>query len=179
MANNEIIFRRGTPRDAEELAPLAIKIFNDTFAGHPLNKPEDMEAYIAEAFSLEQIRRELSDKDTIIFIVETDGKMVGFAKLHEHSTENCVSDLDPIEIQRFYIAHEYHGRGLAQALMQKCLEIAREKNYQTIWLGVWEHNYRAQRFYEKLGFKIIGDHIFQLGNDAQTDLVMEKKLTNT
>lgn len=176
MSNTDFIIRRGVLRDAEELAPLAIKIFNDTFSGHPLNKPEDMKAYIAEAFSLEQARRELTDKDTIVFIVEADGKMIGFAKLLEHSTEACVSDSDPIEIQRFYIAQEFHGKGLAQALMQKCLEIAREKNYQTIWLGVWEHNYRAQKFYEKLGFKIVGDHIFQLGSDPQTDLVMAKKL---
>ena len=176
MSNNEIVIRYGTASDAETLAPLAIKIFNHTFAGHPLNKPEDMKAYIADALSLEQIRRELSDKNTIVFIVEVDEQMVGFAELKEHSTENCIADQDPIEIQRFYIAHEYHGKGLAHALMQKCLEIAREKNYQTIWLGVWEHNHRALRFYEKLGFQITGNHIFQLGNDPQTDLVMERKV---
>jgi diamine N-acetyltransferase len=176
--SNEIIIRRGTIDDAEKLAPLAIKIFNDTFAGHPLNKPEDMEIYIAEAFSLEQTARELSDKDTIVLIVESNRQMIGFAMLYEHSTEKCISDPDPIEIQRFYIAREYQGKGIAHSLMEKCLEIAVEKNYQTIWLGVWEYNYRARRFYEKLGFRVVGDHIFQLGSDPQTDLVMEKKLTD-
>ena len=178
MNKNEEIIRRGTIHDAEKLAPLAIRIFNDTFAGHPLNKPEDMEAYIAAAFSLEQTARELTDENTIVLIVEYNERMIGFAKLYEHSPESCISDPDPIEIQRFYIAHEYHGRGIAHTLMQKCLDIAREKRYQTIWLGVWEHNYRAQRFYEKLGFRVAGNHIFQLGDDPQTDLVMEKKLTD-
>ncbi len=111
-----------------------------------------------------------------VFIVESDGKMIGFAKLHEHSTEACISDADPIEIQRFYISQEFQGKGAANSLMEKCLGVAVEKKYQTIWLGVWEYNYRAQRFYEKVGFRVVGKHIFQLGSDPQTDLVMERKL---
>ena len=176
MNKFELNIRPGTIQDAETLAPLAIKIFNETFSGHPLNKPEDMRDYIAEAFSLEQIRREITDKNTIIFIVEEGGKMIGFAKMREHSAEDCVSDRDPIEIQRFYIAHEFHGKGVANALMEKCLAEADRKNFQTIWLGVWEHNYRAQRFYEKLGFVKVGEHIFLLVSDAQTDWVMAKSL---
>lgn len=88
--------RRGKTEDAEILAPLAIEIFNDTFAGHSLNKPEDMSAYIAEALNLEQIRKELEDENTITFIVEIENRMVGFAKMREHSTEECVSDPRPV-----------------------------------------------------------------------------------
>lgn len=176
MIKTNFRIRRGKIEDAEHLAPLAIKIFNDTFADHPLNKPDDMQTYIAEAFSLEQTRSELTDNQTIVFIVEACDEMIGFAKLREHSAENCVSDSDPIEIQRFYIAHGFHGQGVAQKLMDECLSEARKRNYQTIWLGVWEHNYRAQRFYEKLDFKKIGTHVFQLGSDPQIDWVMEKKL---
>lgn len=176
MNKVEPLIRRGTVQDAETLAPLAIKIFNDTFAGHPLNKPEDMKTYIAEAFSPEQVRRELTDKDTVVYIVEVDGKMIGFAKMRAHSTEACIPDPDPIEIQRFYIAHEFHGQGIANILMDECLSEARRKKFQTIWLGVWEYNHRAQKFYEKLGFKKVGDHIFVLGTDPQTDWIMAKSL---
>jgi ribosomal protein S18 acetylase RimI-like enzyme len=176
MKDAQIKIRLGNVEDAERLAPLAIEIFNDTFAANPLNKPEDMKAYIAEAFSLEQIRGELSDNDTIVMIVEVDKQMIGFAKLSEHSVEECVDDQNPIELQRFYILREYHGRGIAQKLMEECLSIARLKKYQTIWLGVWEFNHRAQRFYEKLGFRKVGTHIFQLGSDPQTDWVMEMML---
>src|SRR5689334_15514794 len=101
MSDLNFIIRRGNISDAETLAPLAIGIFNETFASHPLNKPEDMKAYIAEAFSLKQVQRELTDKNTIVFIVEADGKMMGFSVMREHSTEHCISDPDPIEIQRF------------------------------------------------------------------------------
>lgn len=176
MSDFQFNIRRAAIKDAERLAPLAIKIFNDTFAANPLNKPDDMEAYIKEAFNLEQIRNELSDAETIIFVVETDSEMIGFAKLHEHSKEIGVSDPDPMEIQRFYIAHEYHGQGIAQKLMDECLAAARAGNYQTIWLGVWEYNHRAHKFYEKIGFEKAGTHIFQLGSDPQTDWIMEMKL---
>ena len=176
MNKTGLNIRRANINDAETLAPLAVQIFNDTFAGHPLNKPEDMRAYIAEALSVEQIRSEITDTARIVFVVEFDGEMIGFAQLREHSTEDCVSDLNPIEIQRLYLKQEFHGRGIANQLMKACLDEAVGKNYRTIWLGVWEHNHRAQRFYEKVGFVKVGEHVFLLGNDPQTDWVMEKKL---
>lgn len=172
----ELKIRYGTVQDAEKLTPLAIKIFNDTFADNPLNKPEDMDEYISEAFSFEQTRSELADENSIFFIAETDGEMIGYAKLQKHSKEDCISDENPIELQRLYVAHGFHGRGVAAKIMETCFEESKRQNFQTIWLGVWEYNYRAQKFYEKLGFQIVGNHIFMLGKDAQTDLIMEKKL---
>ena len=174
--NAELKIRRGTVEDAETLAPLAVKIFNDAFAGNPLNKPEDMHAYIAESLNLEQFKRELGDAEMIFFIAEISGIMIGYEKLHEHSTENCISDENPIELQRLYVDGEFHGKGIAKKLMNECFDIASQKNYRTMWLGVWEHNLRAQKFYEKIGFTRVGEHIFQLGSDAQTDWIMERKL---
>lgn len=176
MNETNLKIRSGKIADAETLAPLAVVIFNDAFAGNPLNKPEDMRVYIEQAFSLEQTRRELGEADSIFFIAEIEGEMIGYAKLKENSTENCIADENPIELQRLYVLKNFHGQGIAEKLMNECFKIAREKNYQTIWLGVWEHNLRARKFYEKLGFHPVGKHIFQLGSDAQTDLVMEKSL---
>jgi len=168
--------RRASIEDAKTLSALALKIFNDTFAANPLNKPEDMKIYTAEAFNMQQTRRELEDEDSIFFIAEAGEKMIGYAKLQEHSTEHCIADANPIELQRLYVAHEFHGQGVAERLMSECFAEAGRRNYKTMWLGVWEHNHRAQRFYEKKGFKMVGKHIFRLGSDAQTDLVMEKRL---
>jgi ribosomal protein S18 acetylase RimI-like enzyme len=168
--------RRGTVSDAETLAPLAMKIFNDAFAGNPLNKPEDMRVYIAEAFSLEQTRRELSDAETLFYVAEIGAEMIGYAKLQERSTEDCIADVSPIELSRLYVRKDFHGRGIAEKLMNECFDYARRKNYRTMWLGVWEYNFRAQKFYEKFGFARVGSHVFQLGSDAQTDWVMERKL---
>ena len=168
--------RRGTTADAEMLSPLAIKIFNDTFADNPLNKPEDMHAYITESLNIERIKAELVEADTTFFIAEAGGVMIGYAKLHEGSTEECVSDENAIELQRLYVDHTFHGKGVAEKLMNECFDLAHDKNFQTMWLGVWEYNHRAQKFYEKIGFEKVGSHVFQLGSDAQTDWVMEKKL---
>lgn len=176
MSEKNVTIRYGKVEDAEVLAPLAIEIFNDAFADNPLNKPEDMSAYIAEAFSLEQTRRELTDENITFFIAEASGEMIGYAKLQEHSTEECVSDENPIELSRLYVRKDFHGYGAAKSLMDECFKLAKEKKYQTMWLGVWEMNFRAQKFYEKLGFKKVGEHIFQLGSDPQTDWVMEKKI---
>ena len=175
MSETNLKIRRGTVEDAATLAPLAVKIFNDTFAAHPLNKPEDMQSYIAEFMSIAAFEKELADEDSTFFIAETDGEMVGYAKLKENSVEDCVSDENPIELCRLYVAQEFHGAGIAQKLMNECFVEANRKNFQTMWLGVWEFNFRAQKFYEKLGFSKVGKHIFQLGFDAQTDFVMEKK----
>ena len=176
MNETEIKIRRGTIADADALAPLAVKIFNDTFAENPLNKPEDMRAYINEFMSVEAFRADLADGLSIFFIAEENERMIGYAKLREHSPESCVADEDPIELSRLYVASELHGRGVAQALMSECFDAARRKNYRTMWLGVWEFNFRAQRFYEKLGFVKAGTHVFQLGADAQIDWVMTRHL---
>ncbi len=176
MQEVHIKIRRGITLDAPNIAPLAVNIFNETFADNPLNKPEDMRAYIAEFLSVETFHRDLAAKDSIFFIAEVDGKIIGYAKLKENSNEDCVSGENPIELNKLYVAHNFHGQGIAQTLMEKCFAEAKNKNYQTMWLGVWEHNYRAQRFYEKLGFTRVGSHIFQLGTDAQIDWVMERKI---
>ena len=176
MSQINLQIRRGTVEDAETLAPLAVVIFNEAFAGNPLNKPEDMRAYINEAFSPEQTRRELAETDSIFFIAETAGEMIGYAKLKEFSTEECVTDKNSIELQRLYVLKDFHGQGLAEKLMNECFDFARRKHFQTMWLGVWEYNYRAQKFYEKLNFRQVGKHIFQLGSDPQIDLVMERKI---
>lgn len=174
---NELEIRRGNRADAELLAPFAVRIFNDTFAENPLNAPEDMAAYIEEFMSVEAFGRELSNENSTFFIAEIGGELAGYAKLQENSTEECVSDANPIELQRLYVDKNFHGKGVARELMNECFAVAARKNYQTMWLGVWEFNYRAQKFYEKLGFQKVGTHVFQLGSDAQTDWVMEKKLT--
>ena len=177
MSETNLNIRRGTVEDAKTLAPLAVKIFNDTFAANPLNKPEDMRAYIAEFMSVAAFEQELADKDSVFFIAESDGEMIGYSKLKENSIEDSVSDTNPIELCRLYVAHEFHGKGVAEKLMNECLDEATRKDFQTMWLGVWEFNFRAQRFYEKLGFSKVGKHVFQLGSDPQTDFVMEKKLS--
>jgi GNAT superfamily N-acetyltransferase len=168
--------RRG---DAKLLAELAYKTFWDAFHDHPANRPEDMAAYMAAAFSEEQIARELADERNIYFIAELDGEPAGYAKLIVGATEQGINADRPIELARLYSHQKFLGKGVGQALMDACLSKARGLGCDVMWLGVWEHNPRAQRFYQRNGFSFCGTHIFQLGSDPQTDLLMRKELFTT
>ena len=173
---NALKIRRASAEDAEILAGIAWKSFFDAFADHPKNAPDDMKAYMDEAFSPEALSADLTDRDAIYFVAEIGDRMVGYAKLKQNSREDCVSGKNPLELCRLYSLHEYIGKGIGKALMLKCLEFAAENEHDYMWLGVWEFNLRAQEFYRKFGFEKCGEHIFQLGSDPQTDWVFERKI---
>ena len=160
--------------DAALLAELGARTFCDTFAAD--NKPEDMAAYLAESFGPEIQSAELATPETIFLIAEIDGVAAGYAHLQVVSTPTCVAGPRPIELARLYASRGWLGRGVGAALMGGCLDQARQAGYQTIWLGVWEKNLRAQAFYRKWEFKVVGNHEFQLGSDLQNDFIMERPL---
>ncbi|MBS1811802.1 MAG: GNAT family N-acetyltransferase [Acidobacteria bacterium] len=168
------IFRYATIADTQNLAELAIVTFHQAFDGS--SKQENVDGYILSAFHPTQIAAELTDAKNTYILVEVHGQAVGYLKLYEGEVPDCVSDSQAIELSRIYVRQEFWAQKLGAALMQRALDEARQKGYQTIFLGVWEHNYRAQAFYHKWGFQQVGDHIFQMGDDAQTDWWMERKL---
>jgi len=169
-----ISIRRGTPRDALALAEFGARAFYDTFAED--NTPENMTAYLAATFSAEKQARELSNPDIIFFIAELDGAIAGSVKLVEGSAPSCVSGAHPIEIARLYIGKQLIRTGIGSRLMERCMQEALQKQCDVLWLGVWEQNYRALNFYRAWGFHEVGSHIFQVGDDPQTDLLMERSL---
>ena len=164
--------RRATIFDAEMLAELGARTFSDTFAKD--NTPENMRQYLATAFSVEEISHELTDPAMLFLVAEVEGKAAGYAQLYAGEAPAFVSREKPIELARIYAQQDYIGHGVGAALMQACLEEARQGGYQTIYLGVWEHNRRAQAFYQRWGFRKVGEHPFLLGEDEQTDWVMER-----
>lgn len=174
--NEALSIRFAAAADAETLAQIAWKSFYDAFADHPKNAPDDMKAYMDEAFSVEALKDDLADKDTIYFVAELENAIVGYAKLKQNSREDCTSGERPIELCRLYSLNEFIGKGIGKSLMLKSLEFAQEENHDFMWLGVWEYNTRAQEFYKKFGFEKCGEHIFQLGSDPQTDWVFERKI---
>ena len=174
--NPTVEIRRANFEDAETLAKIGLQSFNEAFAGHPKNHPEDMKIYTDEAFSVESLRKELNDKEAIFFVTELENKIVGYAKLQQNSREDCVTGENPLELNRLYALDRHIGKGIGKALMLKCLEFAETNKHDTFWLGVWEFNFRAQKFYEKFGFEKCGEHVFQLGTDPQIDWIMERKI---
>jgi ribosomal protein S18 acetylase RimI-like enzyme len=171
-----IEIREATVADARPLTDLAYTTFWDAFAGHPKNAPHDLDAYIQRAFNVEQIALQLSDARSIFLLAEIDGALAGYSKLVLDYIEPGVIAQSPIELNRLYSRQEFLGRGVGQTLMNACFDRGREENCDVMWLGVWEYNPRAQRFYEKNGFRVVGRHTFVLGSDPQTDLLMQKEL---
>lgn len=162
--------------DAKSLTDLAYTTFWDAFAHHPKNAPEDLNHYMRQAFTVEQLAAELSDENSVFLIAEIDGQSAGYAKLIVGSIEDGITASRPIELSRLYSHQEFLGKGVGQTLMDECFEFARANSHDVMWLGVWEYNPRAQRFYEKNGFREIGKHTFQLGADPQTDLLMQREI---
>jgi len=166
--------RPATVADAATLADLARRTFFDTFAA--TNDATDMALHLASAYGVDQQTRELTDRDVTTLLVEQDGAAVGYAQLRSEHVPECVTGPDPIELWRFYIDREWHGRGIAKPLMDAVKTEARRRGARTLWLGVWERNDRARAFYAKWGFVQAGTHIFLFGTDPQTDLVMVSAL---
>lgn len=172
----EIIIRRAAAKDAEMLRDLSYKTFWDAFHEHPENAPEDMADYMEKAFNLETIRSELTEKNSIFLVAEIENEPAGYAKVMIGNVEDGITAEKPIELNRLYSHQKFLGKGVGARLMDECFRIAEENDCDVMWLGVWEFNPRAQAFYKKYGFYEVGKHIFQLGTDAQTDLLMQVKL---
>jgi diamine N-acetyltransferase len=174
MAQTNSSVRRATLDDASLLAELGARTFYDTFVND--TTPQDMAAYLAATFDPQIQAAELADPQSVFFIAETDGVASGYAQLRAGEAEACVAGRKPVELVRLYVSRQWFGRGVGHVLMRACVDEARRAGYQTMWLGVWERNLRAQSFYRKWSFHVVGDHIFQVGSDPQTDLIMERAL---
>ena len=171
------LIRSVTIHDLNALQQLARTTFYDTFA--EMNTPENMEQYLSTDLSEEKLRAELLNPDSKTFFIQTDGQTIGYMKLNERSAQTEVVDPGGLEIQRIYVKKEFHGTPAGASLLNYAIELATREKYRFIWLAVWEKNPRAIRFYEKNGFTTFGSHVFQLGDDAQTDILMRRSLTSS
>ena len=165
-----MIIRIATPADAAVVSQLARRTFHDTFADS--NDAADMALHLAQAYGVDIQTRELLDRDITTLLVEEGGVAIAYAQLRGGHEPDCVTGSDPVELWRFYVSQQWHGRGVAQRLMDAVKAEARNRGAKTLWLGVWEKNDRAHAFYAKCGFASAGEHIFLFGTDPQTDIVM-------
>jgi diamine N-acetyltransferase len=166
--------RRATADDVAVLSAFGRRVFGETFAA--ANNPEDLRAYLDSAYVETKQEDELRDPRIDTLLLQEGDALIAFAQLREGPPGNGVTSERPIELWRFYVDFAWHGRGVAQELMAAVEEAARSRGAGTLWLGVWERNVRAQGFYRKEGFTVVGSQIFVLGSDAQRDLIMAKAL---
>lgn len=169
-----ITTRRAEPDDAAVLTELGASTFTETFAS--VNTREDFGAYMAVAFGEAIQRAELEDPDTTVFFAEREGEVVGYVMLRECRPPSSVANAETLQIARLYARKAMHGTGVGAALMQCALAEAAGRGKDAVWLGVWDRNERAIRFYEAWGFFQSGTQPFLLGADLQTDLIMVRRI---
>lgn len=165
---------RAAMENLSQLQMIGRQTFSETFAA--VNTEEDMASYLAESFADDKLSADLKSPFSQFYFAWLEGEVVGYLKLNTGAAQTDIKDQDALEIERIYVLKEFHGKNVGQLLYHKAIEIAQEMGAQYVWLGVWENNPRAIRFYEKNGFVEFDQHIFMLGTDKQTDIMMKKIL---
>jgi diamine N-acetyltransferase len=173
MNNYQIV--QVTLNDLAQLQVVGRQTFAEKFSEG--NSSENLDKYLVEAFSTEKLRSELNDQESEFYFATLDEKVIGYLKVNFGKAQTELKDENAMEIERIYVLKDFHGKNAGQLLLEKAIEISRTKNAAYIWLGVWEENPRAINFYSKNGFIAFDKHIFTLGNEAQTDIMMKLNLS--
>jgi len=174
MSTDTITFKKVSLEDTDILLQFSRDVFFTAFAH--LNHPEDMELYAAKAFAPEQLKEELANPDSTFYFAYLQDAIAGYIKLNYRSAQTEFQDLDALEIERIYVADAFQNKQIGRQMLDLAINAAIADNLKYIWLGVWEHNIKAIRFYERHGFEAFGSHEFMLGNDPQTDLLLKRIL---
>jgi len=168
-----IKIRKAKIEEVPAVRELAIEVYNDTFAEH--NTPENLEAFFKDSYDLEKFNAEFYELGTALYVALDELKIIGFLRLRKSNEVNKYLGTNHLELHRLYIHRDYHGSSVSKMFMEEALDYAKKGKFEWIWLGVWEKNFRAQKFYAKWGFERFGEHVFQMGDDPQIDWLMLKK----
>ena len=171
---NEIVIRRATEADADVIAMLGFVTFFEAYFEQ--DDPQDLASYLAENFTPERIREEMSVPNAAFFLCYRDGYAAGYAKLLAGSRAEGLTGLNPVELNRIYLVERYWGKALGVRLLTHCEDEARRLGHATLWLGVWQENHRGLSFYAKHGFRKVGTIPFPYGSTTGINDVLEKPL---
>ena len=169
-----IHIKKVTSQDIYRLQQIGRQTFLEAFSNG--NTEENMVTYLEESFSMIKLRAELEDNNSEFYFAELDNTIIGYLKLNWGKSQTEIQDENTLEIERIYVLKDFHGKNIGQLLFQKAIDIATEKKVNYVWLGVWEENLRAINFYKKNGFSEFSKHVFLLGNDKQTDILMKLEM---
>ncbi|WP_299436123.1 GNAT family N-acetyltransferase [uncultured Aquimarina sp.] len=172
MESKELKIVKILPEDNHKLLEIGRKTFYDAF-GPPHNTPENIHYYLSQKFTLEKITNEILHPESQFFFVMHHDQIIGYVKLNSGTAQTEVIKGNSIEIERIYVIKSYQGKGVGQYIFDEVMKIAEEKKAIFIWLGVWDQNTRAIKFYERNGFKTFDKHTFMLGSEKQTDVMMK------
>jgi diamine N-acetyltransferase len=167
----DIHIRQATMDDVPDLQDIGRITFSETFASG--NTEANMQKYLEENFSTPQVTAELANPHTAFYLASSGPRVIGYLKVNFGPAQTEIRSEEGMEIERIYVLQEFLGREVGKKLFDKAMDIARTLRKKYVWLGVWEENHRAIRFYQKQGFEAFDKHIFKLGEDLQTDIMMK------
>jgi ribosomal protein S18 acetylase RimI-like enzyme len=171
---SEVTIRIADPVDAELLVDLGRSSFYEAFAEE--TAPRDMADHLRTAFKIEDIAEQLKNDQSLFVIIEIGPAAAGYAYLHPEAPPDCIKTPHPVKLSRFYLRKDYYGRNVGNTLMKACLDFARARGFQSVWLSTWEFNHRASAFYKKWEFEIAGRAKFTVGSDVQNDNIFLRSI---
>lgn len=170
----DFVIKESNLNDLEKMKYISKKTFIETFSD--VNSHQDIENYLKENFSVDKLKSEFNNTASIFYIVEHNSKVVAYMKLNFDEAQTERGHENTLEIQRIYVLKDSKNMHIGKMLMQKAIELGKSNNLNYIWLGVWEKNISAIKFYEKHNFIKFDTHIFMLGDDQQIDYLMKLSL---
>ncbi|KSA12738.1 GNAT family N-acetyltransferase [Maribacter dokdonensis] len=171
----ELTFTKCSLQDAAQLRLISEQTFVNAFEKD--NDPADFKDYIEKAFAFNKIKSELLNANSEFYFVFRNDMLVGYFKLNVLSAQSDVKRADSIELERIYVLKKYQNLGLGKQFLHHIKNIALIKNKKMLWLGVWEENVRAIKFYKRHGFIKFDTHPYFIGSDEQTDWLMQFDLS--
>ena len=160
--------------DLERLRSLSIRTFTEAFAG--TNTEANMQTYVSVAFDPATLKEEISNPASRFFYCVHDDQIVGYMKVNLFGAQSDINDPESLEIERIYVLREHQNKKAGRYLLEHAYALARQHQLKSLWLGVWEKNVNAIRFYEQNGFRPVNEHTFMLGEEEQTDVIMERRI---
>ncbi|MEM9544473.1 MAG: GNAT family N-acetyltransferase [Bacteroidota bacterium] len=155
----------------DDLRDIALRTFIHSYKH--LNTPENFKWYVDQAFTNEKLLAEIRNKESFYFFVVYETKFIGYLKLNIGQSQSEQFPKEYMEIERIYLEHAFQRKGIGRKMINFAIQQAQVEGKTKIWLGVWERNPLAVQFYQRMGFEIVGDHIFVFGDENQIDLIME------
>ena len=158
--------------DLNKIIEIGRKTYYDTF--YQFNTKETMKLYLDEAFSVEKISGEINNPKSFFYFLYDEELLSGYMKVNLYPAQSDINDPEALELERIYVIKDFKGRGYGKFMIENTVSLADKYGCRKVWLGVWERNNPAISFYKKMGFEIVGNHKFRMGEEMQTDLVMQK-----
>jgi len=175
MNRHELSIVRLIESDIDVLQQLSKKTFSDSF--NETNSKQNMDDYLDKEFSLTKLKQQLENPQSEFHVVKMNkDQLLGYLKVNYGEAQTEHLPFAALEIERIYVDKEYQGQKIGELLINKAHQVAKSMSINHLWLGVWEHNLRAIKFYQKIGFEEFDRHVFMVGNDPQTDIMMRKQI---